>query len=143
MAGTISQVERRATHEDANLLLRLYEIRREERLRKAREWFTKNFHASTVEEFQRLCPLGSEENASFRMVVSYWDMAASFVTEGILHEKLFTQNSRELLLVWERICNIAPSVRESFHNQNLFRNLEAVANGMLEDRLPDSAFGVG
>ena len=142
MAGTTSHVARRATHEDANLLLRLYEIRREERLRKAREWFAKNFQASTVEEFQKLCPIGSEENASFRMVVSYWDMAASFVTEGILHEKLFTQNSRELLFVWERIRDIVPTMREIFENANLSRNLEGVAAAMVDDRLPESAFGV-
>jgi hypothetical protein len=81
-----SKVPRRATYEEANLLLRLYELRREERLRKAREWFIKNFHASTMEEFQKLCPLNSEENAFYRMVVSYWDMAASFVAGGVLHE---------------------------------------------------------
>ena len=58
MAATISKVERPATYEDANLLLRLYELRREERLRNARDWFMKNFRASTMEEFQKLCPLG-------------------------------------------------------------------------------------
>src|SRR5205809_7840989 len=142
MAATISKAERPATYEDANLLLRLYELRREERLRKAREWFIKNFHASTMEEFQKLCPLGSEENAFYRMVVSYWDMAASFVTGGVMHEGLFTQNSRELLLVWERIRDVVPGLRETFKNSNLSRNLETVANAMIADRLPDSAFGV-
>jgi hypothetical protein len=142
MAMTRSKVRRRATYEDANLLLRLYELRREERLRKAREWFIKNFHASTMEEFQKLCPLGSEENAFYRMVVSYWDMAASFVTGGVMHEGLFTQNSRELLLVWERIRDVVPDLRETFKNSNFSRNLETVANAMIADRLPDSAFGV-
>jgi hypothetical protein len=111
MAMTRSKVRRRATYEDANLLLRLYELRREERLRKAREWFIKNFHASTMEEFQKLCPLGSEENAFYRMVVSYWDMAASFVTGGVMHEGLFTQNSRASCFwcgsgfaTWYRVC---------------------------------------
>jgi len=131
MAGTTSHVARRATHEDANLLLRLYEIRREERLRKAREWFAKNFQASTVEEFQKLCPIGSEENASFRMVVSYWDMAASFVTEGILHEKLFTQNSRELLFVWERVRDIVPAVRDTLKNPLELKNLEEAATAFI------------
>jgi len=142
MPVTRSKVPRRATYEDANLLLRLYELRREERLRKAREWFIKNFHASTLEEFQKLCPLNSEENAFYRMVVSYWDMAASFVAGGVLHEGLFTQNSRELLLVWERIHDIVPALRKTFKNANLSRNLETVANAMVADRLPDSAFGV-
>ena len=120
MAATISKVERPATYEDANLLLRLYELRREERLRKAREWFIKNFHASTMEEFQKLCPLGSKENAFYRMVVSYWEMAASFVTGGILHQSLFAQNSRELLFVWEdsrRRTAVAGNLQELKHCQ--------------------------
>jgi hypothetical protein len=124
------------------LLLRLYELRREEKMRKAREWFMKNFHAGTMEEFQKLCPIGSEENAFYRMVVSYWEMAASLVTAGVLHEKLFTQNSRELLFVWERIRGMMPALRETFKNSNLASNLETVANTMAADRLPDSAFGV-
>lgn len=103
----------------------------------------KNFHAGTMEELQTLCPLGSEENAFYRMVVSYWEMAASFVTAGVLHEKLFTQNSRELLFVWERIRYVIPALRESFNNANLASNMETVANTMTADRLPDSAFGVG
>ena len=103
----------------------------------------KNFHAGTMEEFQTLCPFGSEENAFYRMVVSYWEMAASFVTAGVLHEKLFAQNSRELLSVWERIRYVIPALRESFKNANLASNMETVANTMTADRLPDSAFGVG
>jgi hypothetical protein len=142
MAATTFQVQRPATYEDVNLLLRLYELRREEKLRKARDWFMRNFHASTMEEFQKLCPLGSEENAFYRMVVSYWDMSASFVTAGVLHPNLFTQNSRELLFVWERIREVVPVLRESFKNSNLASNLEAIANTMAADRLPDSAFGV-
>jgi len=142
MGAKTSVAQRPATHEDANLLLRLYEVRREKKMRAARTWFMKHFHAGTVEEFEKLCPLGSEENAFYRMVVSYWEMAASFVTEGILHQKLFTQNSRELLFVWERIRDVVPALRAKFQNSNLASNLETVANAMLADRLPDSAFGV-
>jgi hypothetical protein len=142
MSSNIPAFQRPATYEDANLLLRLYELRREKRMRKAREWFMNNFHARTVEEFQKICPLGSEENAFFRMVVSYWEMAASFVTGGILHEQIFTQNSRELLFVWDRIRDIAPALRGTFNNSNIARNMETVANGKYADRLPESAFGV-
>ena len=142
MAATKSKLQRPATYEDTNLLLRLYELRREERMRKARDWFSKNFHASTLEEFQKLCPLGSEQNASYRMVVSYWDMAASFVTGGVLHQEIFMQNSSELALVWERIRHIVPALRKTFKNPTLSRTLETVANAMEAYRLPDSAFGV-
>jgi len=69
-------------------------------------------------------------------------MAASFVTGGILHQSLFAQNCRELLFVWERIRDVVPPLRETFKNSNIARNMETVANAMIADRLPDSAFGV-
>lgn len=142
MVGKRSKSPRPATYEDATLLLRLYELRRDDRMRTARTWFTRNFRAGTLEEFDKLCPGGSEENASFRMVVSYWEMAASFVIRGILHQDLFMQNSSELGLVWERVRRIAPALRDKFQNQNLFGNIERVAAAMDEYRLPESAFGV-
>ena len=78
-----------ATYEDVSLILRLYEIRRDERLRDARRWFGKEFKPKTLKEFDKLCPPGSVENESFRMVVSYWDMAASFITTGVLQKDVF------------------------------------------------------
>ena len=71
-------MEPKATHDDVNLILRLYEIRREEKLRKARGWFAKSFKATTMDEFQTLCPLGSETHSYYLMVTSYWEMLASF-----------------------------------------------------------------
>jgi L-rhamnose mutarotase len=133
MTAQPSKTERPATYEDANLLLRLYELRREEKLRKAREWFSKNFHVSNLEEFQKQYPPGSEENAYVRMVQSYWDMAASFVTSGVLHRELFMENSRELLFVWERVRDIVPAWREASKNPKIAGNLEAVANVMIEE----------
>ena len=130
--ATPSKNETPATYEDANLLLRLYELRREEKLRKARDWFIKNFHANTIDEFQKLCPQGSEENAYYRMVSSYWDMAASFVTNGVLHRDLFIQNSRELLFVWIRICDMMPAWRERLKNPSIAKNIETLANVMIE-----------
>src|SRR5882762_4591518 len=89
-----SKAERPATYDDANLLLRLYELRREDKLRQARDWFNKNFHANNLEELSKICPQGSQEHAYFRMVLGYWEMAASFVTSGVLQRELFMQNSR-------------------------------------------------
>jgi hypothetical protein len=54
----------RATYDDVNLVLRLYEMRREDRLREARKWFAGSFKVKTLEEFTALCPPGSEANAS-------------------------------------------------------------------------------
>ena len=58
------------SHDDANLILRLYEMRREETMRKARQWFVQNYYVNTLEDSGALCPPGSEENAYLRMVTS-------------------------------------------------------------------------
>jgi hypothetical protein len=133
MASMPSKAQRPATYDDANLLLRLYELRREEKLRAARDWFAKNFHASTLEEMQKLCPMGSQENAYIRMVTGYWDMAASFVTSGVLHQELFAQSSREMLFVWIRISDIIPAWREASKNPDIVKNMETVADAMIEE----------
>jgi len=121
-----------ATYDDVNLILRLYELRREKRLREARAWFTKNFHANSVKEFQELCPAGSEENASFRMVTSYWEMVASFVAGGVPQKALFFQSGYELLVVWARIGDIVPEYRETMKSEFVYENLEKVAKDYIE-----------
>jgi hypothetical protein len=120
-----------ATYDDANLMIKLYELRREERMRKARAWFAASFKPATVEDFAALCPLGSDENASFRMVVSYWDMVASFVATGVLNKELFYQSGGEILFVWERLRGLVPALRELYGNPLVYRNLEQVATGFI------------
>src|SRR5262249_3986951 len=100
-----------ATYDDANLCLRLFELRREEKLREARAWFGANFKASNMEDVMRIAPPGSQENAYLRMVVSYWDMAASFVTAGVLNRELFMSTQGELAFVWERVREMVPHFR--------------------------------
>jgi len=120
------------THQDANLLLQLYEMRREPRLREARRWFTASFRAKTLDELGKLCPAGTEENASYRMVTSYWELVASFVTSGVLNQELFFQSGRELLFCWTRIRELVPHVRAQNKNPIEWKNLEAVATGYIE-----------
>lgn len=121
-----------ATHEDARLLLTLYDMRREPRLREARRWFAASFRAKTLDELTKLCPAGSEENASYRMVTSYWELVASFITSGVLNQELFFQSGRELLLCWTRIRDLTPHVRAQNKNPIEWRNLETVANAYIE-----------
>ncbi len=120
------------TYDDVNLILRLYELRREEKMRAARAWFISSYRAHTLEEHNALCPLGSNHNAYFRMVVSYWDMAASFVTAGVLNQDLFLESSRELLFVWERIREVLPHWREATKNPALMGHMETVANAAIK-----------
>ena len=124
-------MESPATYDDVNLVLRLYELRREDRLRKARAWFAQSFKVRTLDEFNKLCPVGSDENAYFRMVVTYWEMTSSFITGGVLNQNLFFQSGRELLFVWERVRDILPQVRENFKDPQAYRNLETVAQSFI------------
>ena len=120
------------TYDDANLILRLYEMRRDDRMRRARTWFTSQFKVKTWEELQKLAPGGSDENASYRMVVTYWDMVASFITTGVLHKELFFQSGRELLLVWERMRDVLPEVRQQYKDPNFWPHIETVGNEFAE-----------
>lgn len=122
----------RATYDDARLILSLYETRREDRLRKARAWFSGSFKPKSLDDFTALCPPGSDENASYRMVTTYWEMVASFITGGVLDQELFFQSGRELLLVWERLREILPALREKNKDPFAYANLEAVATAYIE-----------
>ena len=100
-----------ATYDDVSLVLRLYELRRESRMREARRWFMRNFKAKTLADQQKLCEPGSDEAEYFNMVVTYWDMAASFIVAGVLRRELFFESNRELLVVWQRIQGFVGEIR--------------------------------
>jgi hypothetical protein len=115
------------TQEQANLLLRLYELRRDPRLRQARAWFSSQFEANTPQELLSKYPMGSEENASLRMVLSYWDMAAGMVNRGLVDDEMFFENSVEGWIVWEKIRAIVPVQREAMKNPAYLVHLENFA----------------
>lgn len=121
-----------ATYDDANLLLRLYDLRRETKMREARAWFVKNARFESMEDFAKICPPGSHEHASFRQVASYWEMVASLITNGVLHADLFFQSNRELLLVWVRIQKLVPKLRAAYKDPTAYQNLEQVAKDYIE-----------
>jgi hypothetical protein len=121
----------KATFDDVNLILRLYEMRREDRMREARNWFAGNFKVKTFEEWTALCPPGTDANASYRMVTSYWEMVASFITAGVLNADIFYQSGRELLFCYARVRHVLPAVRDQLGNPNELKNLETVAHGFI------------
>lgn len=125
-------MQTKATYDDAQLILRMYDLRREDRLRRARAWFSASFHAQSMEALHVLCPPGSDENASYRMVTTYWEMVASFITAGVLSRELFFQSGRELLFVWERIRDLVPQVREATRDATFALNHEQVAGEYIE-----------
>lgn len=121
-----------ASHEDANLILKLYELRREERMRSARSWFVQSFHVKTVEDFHKVCPVGSAENASARQVITYWEMAASFLNSGILNKELFYRSGMEMLLTYIRVQPIMKEMRAAQSSPLIYGELEKASLEMIE-----------
>lgn len=127
------------THEQGQLQLELYDLRREAKLRQAREWFFKNYHAKTFDEAMRIAAPGTENGALAMMVMSYWDQACAYLNHGLLHEDLFFETSGEFYGVWETVKAIVPEGRQRFSNQLFLANLEKAANrfeSWMESRSP-------
>ena len=128
-------------HHDAELLLRLYDLRREEKLRKARAWFSREFQAKSTEDYLKKYAPGSEEDAFFRMVVTYWEMVGSIVNSGLIKQDFFFQNTGEFFGVWEKIKHLVPNAREAFKNPHMWKNLEEMATSYeawMVNRAPDA-----
>ena len=114
------------THEQAQLHLQVYDLRREERLRKARDWFQQNYRAQTFEEAMRFAP-GTEQGTFLGMVIGYWEQACALLNYGLLHEELFFETSGEFFGVWELLKPVVPEFRKQFKDPNMLANLEKAA----------------
>jgi hypothetical protein len=89
-----------ATPTDADLVLKLYDLRRESRMRQAREWVMSHFNPESLDEIIALQrDLGSDHNQFWRQVIGYWEMAASFVMRGALDGELFLDSTSENLFL--------------------------------------------
>ena len=112
------------THEQVNLMLRLYDIRREPRLREARDWYMREFKPQSLEDVMKIAPPRSQENAFVRMVTSYWDMVANVVNRGLIDEEFFFESTGEQWMVWERLRPIVGAWRAMFKNPHAYGRLE-------------------
>ena len=94
---------------DADLILRLYEIRREDAMRKARSWFISDFNPASVQDIFNV--LFGEHSSDFRMVASYWDMAAAFVNFGAIDEEMFNDINTEHVAVYTKLQPFLAEIR--------------------------------
>jgi hypothetical protein len=117
-------METKPTHEQAQLHLQVYDLRREAKLRQARDWYFKNFFVDSFDDMKKVAPMGSEQGTMAMMVLSYWDQACALLNYGLLHEDLFFETSGEFFGVWERVRPIVPQARELFVNKNFLGHLE-------------------
>lgn len=115
------------THEQAQLHLQVYDLRREARLREARDWFQKNYIVETVDDAMRIAAPGTEGGTFTGMVIGYWEQACALLNYGLLNEDLFFETSGEFFGVWELLKPVVPQFRERFADQNLLGNLERAA----------------
>ena len=123
---------KKATAHDAQLILKLYDLRREAEMRKARKWFVSEFWPESADDFLKVANApATQENAWLRQVGSYWDMSASLVLQGALHEELFVQPgcSGEMFYIFAKIRPFLKELRQKMNNPSSWSNIEKVATG--------------
>jgi hypothetical protein len=122
-------------HEDADLILKLYDLRREAVMRDARNWlFT--FNPTSIQDVMQT--MVSEHSGHLRMVMSYWDMACALVTNGAIDEQLFNQTNGEHIFVYMKIEPVLEDIRKMFDNPEFLKSLETVVKRIpdIETKLP-------
>ncbi len=116
--------------ESADLILKLYDLRREETMRKGRDWMF-GFNPTSVEEYMQTM-MDPEVGGYLRMVTSYWEMAASFVTHGAIDAEMFDDTAGEHIIVFAKIQPLLADLREMWQNPTAFKHLESVVTGTPE-----------
>ena len=114
--------------ESASLNLRLFDLRREPVLREARSWFLMEFNPESFTEFVTL--VSGDRNASFRMVIGYWDMAASLVTTGAIDAGAFLAAHGEIVATFSKIQPFLAELRAGSAEPDVWTHIEAVVLAM-------------
>ncbi|HEV3307563.1 MAG TPA: hypothetical protein VGZ91_14080 [Candidatus Sulfotelmatobacter sp.] len=125
-------MSKKATVADAQLVMQLYDLRREAEMRKARNWWVAEFWPQNADDFLKISwAMGSQENNWLRQVAGYWSMATSFVLQGALNEELFIQPavSGEMFFVFAKVQPFLKELREKSGDPQLFGNIERVIMG--------------
>lgn len=120
-------MEAKPTHEQAQLQLQVYEMRREARLRQARDWFFQNYIVSSFDDAMRIAAPGTEGGTFAMMVTGYWEQACALLNHGLLHEDLFFETTGEFFGIWELVKPMVPQARERFKDPHFLEHLEKAA----------------
>ena len=121
---------KKPTAADAQLILHLYELRREPEMRKARNWWGGEFFPENADDYLKVVwAMNTQENNWLRQVQGYWSMAASFVQQGVLNEDLFLQPSvsGEMFLIFAKVYPFLKELRKKMNDPNVFLTIEKVA----------------
>lgn len=121
---------KKANPADAQVLMQLYDLRREPEMRKARNWWFTDFWPNTADDFVKVAmAMGTQENAWLRQVGGYWGMAASFVLSGAVNQELFLQPAicGEMFFIFAKVHPFLTELRQKLEDPELFANIEKVA----------------
>jgi hypothetical protein len=116
--------------EEAGLILKLYDLRREETLRKARDWFFRDFNPETLADFS--AAMFGEHSGYARMVITYWDMSAALVNDGAIGLELFSHCNSEHISVFSKVELLLPEIRAAYGPQfamSLEKLIDATPDG--------------
>jgi hypothetical protein len=121
--------------EEAELILKLYDLRREETMRKARSWFIGEFHPASIEDVGAAAM--GETSPYYRMVTTYWDMACSLVNNGAIDEQMFNDANGEHVAVYCKLEPFIKQIREAQRWPTYMEHLEKVVMNVpnIEERL--------
>ncbi len=114
-------------YEDANLVLKLYELRRESVMRQARDWYAWHFFPQTMEEYTAI--MMGENGALARMVTSYWETAAALVNHGAIDKDLFAETNGEMFGAFSKVELLIPELRAAY-GPHFLVNLEKLVDSI-------------
>lgn len=120
---------KKATPSDAQVLMQLYDLRREPEMRKARNWWLVDFWPDSADDFLKVAmAMGTQENAWLRQVGGYWGMAASFALSGAVNQELFLQPAicGEMFFMFAKVQPFLAELRQKLDDPQVFANVEKV-----------------
>ena len=116
---------------DADLILKLYDLRREAVMREARNWFF-SFNPTSAAEYMEA--MMGEHSGHLRMVISYWDMAASMVNNGAIDEQMFNDANGEHLFIFAKIEPVLEGLREQWGQPDMLKHFETLVRRVPENK---------
>lgn len=128
---------KKPTAADAELILKLYDLRREAEMRKARNWWGINFWPESADDFVKLAmDMGSQQSAWLRQVIGYWNMAASLALAGTINQELFLDPNftGEMYFTFAKVRPFLKQLREKMDAPDLFAAVEKVIDSSKKSR---------
>lgn len=111
-------------YESGQLILKLFELRRDPLLREARTWFLRQFHPDSIDDVRSV--LAGDHNPKYRMVVGYWDMASSLVVHDAIDRQMFLDANGEIFATFAKIHPLLAEIRANAANPGFAKHMEAV-----------------